>query len=306
MSAVPPRGILAPVVTPFKGDESVDYSAWQRHLEFLIAGGVQGLVILAGEGEFYALTPEERRVAVRFCTQTVARRLPLCANVGAMTTSETVRLAVKAEEDGVDFVVVVPPYFGGLSEDELVEHFSEVCSSLGTPVLACNEPVATGVELTPDMLRRVAQASGNFIGVLDSGGRLDFIPEWRRAGLCVYAGASHLLLDALRLGAAGLLNACANFAPRLLLDLYRAFETGDLGQAARLQGLLDPLREALAGGSCPAVVKELMGLAGMGLGRTRRPAGPVAGKPRAALASMIEALAGAGYMSEGRPRPSRS
>src|SRR5450759_4310494 len=104
MPAAPPRGIVPAVITPFREDETIDYSVLQRHIEFLISSGVHGLFVLGGQGEFYALSEEERSVAARFSVQTVAGRLPLYANVGAVTTAETVRLAQKAEPDGVDSV----------------------------------------------------------------------------------------------------------------------------------------------------------------------------------------------------------
>ena len=78
------------------------------------------------------------------------------------------------------------------------------------PVLAYNIPERTGVELTPAILRRVAQVHGNFIGLKDSGGKLDLIPEWRRAGLHVFIGRDHMILDGLRMGAVGAVAACAN------------------------------------------------------------------------------------------------
>ena len=178
---------------PFARDESIDYSAWQELLEFLIASGVHGLFVIGGQGEFFALSEEERTVAARFCAQTVAQRLPVYANVGAVTTAETVRLAQKAEGDGVDYLVVITPYYTKPSAGELFEHYSEVCRSVRIPVLAYNIPERTGVELTPAVLRRVAESNENFVGLKDSSGSLDLIPEWKRAGLAVFMGQDHMI-----------------------------------------------------------------------------------------------------------------
>ena len=123
---IPPRGILPAIITPFREDESIDYTAWQRHIEFLLASGVHGLFVIGGQGEFFALTEEERVVAARFCVQTVNKRAPVYANVGAVTTGQTVRLAQKAEKDGADFIVVVTPYYIKPSDQELSAH----CGSL--------------------------------------------------------------------------------------------------------------------------------------------------------------------------------
>jgi len=296
MTAVPPRGIVPAVITPFREDEAIDYTAWQRHLEFLISSGVHGLFVLGGQGEFFALSEEERMVAARFCVQTVAKRLPLYANVGAVTTAQTVRLALKAEEDGVDYIVVITPYYLQPSADELVDHYSEVCASVRVPVLAYNIPERTGIELTPAILRRVAQANGNFIGLKDSGGKLDLIPEWRRAGLHVFIGRDHMILDGLRMGAVGAVAACANLIPRALVDLYDAYQAGNLDEAVRLQALVEPLRKAFSLGTFPAVIKEAMNLVGMNVGRARRPVGPMTDEARKKLGAVLDKLREARYL----------
>ena len=296
MSTTPPRGVLPAVITPFREDESIDYTVWQRHLEFLISSGVHGLFVIGGQGEFYTLAEEERMVAARFCAQTAARRLPLYVNVGAVTTRETVRLAQRAEQDGVDYLVVITPYYVRPSADELVEHYSEVAASVRIPVLAYNIPERTSVELTPDVLRRVAQANDNFIGLKDSSGRLELIPEWKRAGLHVFIGRDHMILDGLRMGAIGAVTACANVTPRAFVDLYNAYQAGNLDEAARLQALVEPLRQAFTLGTFPGVVKEAMNLAGMNVGKARRPVGPMTEEARAKLGEVLDKLRQARYL----------
>jgi 4-hydroxy-tetrahydrodipicolinate synthase len=290
MPAAPARGIVPAVITPFREDETIDYSVFQRHIEFLISSGVHGLFVLGGEGEFFALSEEERSVAVRFSAQTVAGRLPLYANVGAVTTAETVRLAQKAEQDRVDYLVVITPYYLQPSADELVAHYSEVCASVHVPVLACNDPDRTGVELTPAVLRRVAEANANFIGLEDSGGKLDLIPEWRRAGMLFFMGRDHLILDGLRMGAIGAVSACANLIPQTFVDLYDAYQAGKLDEATRLQSLVEPLRKAFSLGTFPGILKEAMNMAGMEVGNARRPVGPIAKDARAKLAAVLDKL----------------
>ena len=290
MPPAPPRGIVPAVITPFREDETIDYSVLQRHIEFLVSSGVHGLFVLGGQGEFYALSEEERSVAVRFSVQTVAGRLPLYANVGAVTTAETVRLAQKAEQDGVDYLVVITPYYLRPSADELVSHYSEVCGSVQVPVLAYNVPDRTGVELTPAVLRRVAAANSNFVGLKDSGGKLDLIPEWKRAGLLVFMGRDHLILDGLRMGAVGAVTACANLIPRTFVDLYDAYQAGKLEEATRLQALVEPLRDAFSLGTFPAVIKEAMNLVGMKVSNARRPVGPMTEEARAKLAAVLDKL----------------
>ena len=296
--AAAPAGIVPAVITPFREDEHIDFGAWLELVELLIASGVDGLFVVGGQGEFFALSEEERVVAMRFSVQQAAGRVPVYANVGAVTTQETVRLAEKAEDEGVDYAVVITPYYVKPSADELVEHYSEVCHSVRIPVLAYNIPERTGVELTPAILGRVARAYDNFIGLKDSSGKLDLIPEWKRAGLSVFIGRDHLILEALRWGADGAVTACANVCPRAFVDLYRAWKAGDLGEAARLQALVEPLRRAFSLATFPSVVKEAMNMAGLRAGRCRRPVGPAPEDARAQLAVILQSLREERYLLE--------
>jgi 4-hydroxy-tetrahydrodipicolinate synthase len=298
MSASGMRGIIPAVVTPFRKDESIDYTAWQHLIEYLIASGVHGLFVIGGQGEFFALNEEERTVATRFCVQTVNRRVPLYANAGAVTTRETIRLAEKAEGEGVDYIVVITPYYLKPSADELVDHYVEVCRSVRLPVLAYNIPERTGVELTPLILRRVAASAENFVGLKDSSGRLDLMPDWVSAKLAVFIGRDHMILEALKLGAVGAVTACANVVPRAFVDLHNAFAAGNLDEAARLQALVEPLRKAFALATFPSVVKEAMSMAGMPVGRCRRPVGPMPDSARDKLAAVLDKLREERYLPD--------
>jgi 4-hydroxy-tetrahydrodipicolinate synthase len=296
MATLPLQGIVPAVATPFRPDETIDYSAWQELLEFLIAAKVHGLFVIGGQGEFFSLSEEERTVAARFCVQTVAQRVPVFANVGAVTTAETVRLAQSAESDKVDYLVVVTPYYIQPSGDDLFEHYSEVCRSVRIPVLAYNIPQCTGVALSAALLRRIAEANENFVGLKDSSGKLNLIPECKRAGLSVFMGQDNRILDGLRMGCVGAVTACSNVAPRLFVDLYDAYQAGKLEEAVRLQALIDLLAEAASLAFYTSVIKDLMNMAGLKVGRCRRPVGPVPEPSRKKLAAVIEKLREANYV----------
>jgi 4-hydroxy-tetrahydrodipicolinate synthase len=297
-----PQGVVTALVTPFRDDERIDFNAWQRIIDFQIEAGVAGLLAAGGQGEFFSLDEEERTVALRFCRQAVGGRAALYGNVGAVSTRETVRLAQCAQAEGVDYAVVVTPYYLRPSQDELVQHYADVCRAVHIPVLAYNIPERTGVDLDPASVRRIAELAENFIGLKDSSGRLDHIPELAQSApgrpFSVFIGRDHLILGALERGAAGAVTACANVAPRAFVDLYRAFREGRTADAARLQELAKPLREAFALHTFPSVVKAAMEMIGLPAGPCRRPVAPMPAAARATLASVLEALRAAGYVPE--------
>jgi 4-hydroxy-tetrahydrodipicolinate synthase len=295
-------GIVTALVTPFRDDERIDFGAWQQIIDVQIAAGVDGLLATGGQGEFFSLSEEERLVALRFCRQYVAGRIPVYANVGCPGTGHTVHLAQRAAAAGVECLVVVTPYYVRPSADELVEHYIEVCRAVHIPVLGYNIPERTGVDLTPAIVRRIADACENFAGLKDSSGNLDGISELAKIGrdrpFALFIGRDHLILPALERGCTGAMTACANVAPRLFVDLYRAFRAGDRAEAARLQALADPLRQAFSLSTFPSVIKEALSLIGLPAGPCRRPVGPMPADSRQKLAEVLNRLREAHYLPE--------
>ena len=298
MATPTPLGIVPALVTPFRADERIDYEAWQRIIDMQIAAGVHGLFATGGQGEFFSLDEEERVVALRFCRQHVNGRVPLYANVGCVTTRQTVQLAQQAEAEGVDYLVVITPYYVKPTADELVDHYAEICRAVRLPVLAYNIPERTGVELAPATLARIAGQCENFVGLKDSSGKLELLPELVALGIAIFIGRDHMILPALQGGCAGAVTACANVAPRLFVDLYDAFRAGELERAARLQSLVDPLRQSFALHTFPSVVKEAMAMAGFPAGPCRKPVGPMPAAARQQLATVLQQLREAGYLPQ--------
>jgi 4-hydroxy-tetrahydrodipicolinate synthase len=266
----------------------------------MIACGVDGLFAAGGQGEFFSLDAEERVVALRFCKQYTAGRVPVYGNVGCVTTRESVRLAQAAQAEDIDYIVVITPYYLKPTADELVRHYAEICRAVRIPVLAYNIPDRTGVDLAPAIVRRIAERCENFVGLKDSSGRLDDMPELMAIGatrpFAVFIGRDHMILEAMKRGACGAVTACANVAPRLFVDLYRAFRAGNLADAARLQALVDPLRQTFALHTFPSVIKEAMAMIGYPAGPCRKPVGTMPATARKTLADVLQRLRDEHYL----------
>jgi 4-hydroxy-tetrahydrodipicolinate synthase len=298
------------MVTPFREDERIDFSTWQSLIDRLIGAGVDGIFCGGSSGEFFALDHEEREVTLRFCKQAANGRVPVYGNVGAVTTRETIALARTAEADGVDVLVVVTPYYARLTQDELAEHYIEVCRAVRSPVLAYNFPPHGGTELAPETLGRIAARCENLVGIKDSSGNLslglsyrDSLPE---RPLPVLVGPENLIVDALDHGLAGTVTALANIAPRLFVDLYRACREGRRDDAGRLQSLVTGMCGWVLAHTFPSMLKEAMTMIGRPVGPCRRPIGPVPPEARDRLAAGIEQLKAEGYIDEPTGRGTES
>src|SRR5882757_6918411 len=136
-------------------------------IDLLIAAGVHGLFVAGAQGEFYALDMEERTVAMRFCKQAIGGRLPVYANVGCITTRDTVALALQAQALDVDAIIVITPYYVMPTQQELVAHFVEVCRALALTVMAYTFPLHGGVELAAATVTQIAAQCPNLIGIKD-------------------------------------------------------------------------------------------------------------------------------------------
>ena len=296
----PLHGVVPALVTPFKENERIDYGAWQVMIDMLIASGVHGLFVAGSQGEFYALDMEERTVAMRFCKQAIAGRVPVYANVGCITPRDTVALALHAQALDVDAIVVVTPYYIMPSQQELVEHYVEVCRAVRLPVMAYNFPPHGVVEIEAGTVAQIAVECPNLIGLKDSSGRLDQAIAYKNAvsdrKFLVFTGGDHLLLPALEAGCAGTVTASANLAPRLFVDLYEAFRAGSFAEAKRLQTLASELGSVIMAHTFPAVIKEALAMAGLPMGPCRKPVGPMPPEARRKIAGVLEHLKIEGFL----------
>jgi 4-hydroxy-tetrahydrodipicolinate synthase len=297
----PLHGVVPALVTPFKDNERIDYGAWQTMIDLLIGAGVHGLFVAGSQGEFYALDMEERTTAMRFCKQAIAGRVPMYANVGCITTRDTVALALQAQALDVDAIVVVTPYYVMPSQHELVEHYVEVCRAVRLPVMAYNFPPHGGVEIGAPAIAQIAAQCKNLIGLKDSSGRLEQAIAYKEAvadrDFLVFTGGDHLFLQALQAGCAGSVTASANLAPRLFVELYEAFRAGNQAEAERLQVLASDLGSVIMAHTFPAVIKEALTMVGVPMGPCRKPVGPMPAEARARVAAVVDRLGAAGMLA---------
>ena len=296
----PLEGVIPALVTPFGEDERIDYGAWQAIVDALIAAGVDGLLVGGSTGEFCSINEEERIVALRFCCQAAAGRVPVYGNIGCISTRATVRLARQAEAEGVDFLVAVTPYYLKPSPEELAEHYVEICRASHLPVLAYRIPMFTGVDFAPHAARLIAAQCENFVGLKDSSGDFAGVPGYVHAvpgrRLSVFMGNDNVLLPALEAGAAGVMSGGANIAPQLFIDMYRAFRQGRREEAVRLQELASSLEKTYALGTFPAAIKEAMRMVGLPAGPCRKPVRPLAAEAREKLAAVLDRLREENYL----------
>ena len=267
------KGIIPAMVTPLDDREELNETALRHLVNYLIKAGVDGLFPVGSQGEFYALSPDEKRRVWEIVVEETAGRVPVCAGTGAITTRQVIELNKLAEEAGVDAVSVLTPYFIQPTETELYYHFVAVADATSLPVLLYNNPGRTGVKLSAGLVARLGEHP-NIVGIKDSSGDLTLTIEMiRQTGddFTVLMGRDSLIFAGLQHGIKGAIAATANVAPALVVEIYEAFQEGDLARSLAAQEKLLPLRTAFGLGSFPVVVKDAMNMIGMPVGPARRP-----------------------------------
>jgi len=289
-----PKGIIPAVITPLTPEGKLNKNALRKLLGFLIAEGVHGLFVSGTTGEFYGLTPEEKREIFTIAMDEAKGSIPVYAGTNAITTRETVFLTQLAESCNVDAVSVLTPMFLSPDQDELYKHYRTIAENTELPVVLYNNPPKTGVSLSPATVSRLA-AIPNIVGIKDSSGDMTITAEYIRLtrgqdDFSVLMGRDTLIYGALCYGAAGSIAACANVAPRLCVEIYEKFVAGDLQGSLDAQFALAPLRIAFSLGTFPAVIKESLNLLGIDAGPCMEPAGPLKDEERLKLRGILEKM----------------
>lgn len=284
-----PKGIVPAMVTPLDSQGRVNQAVLRQLTNHLIDGGVHGLFVVGSQGEFYALSPEQKRTAIATVVSEARGRVPVYAGTGAVTTAEACLLAKVAEDEGADAVSVITPYYIEPSQDELYEHYAAIAKSTRLPVLLYTNPARTGVKLSVDLVARLAKVDG-VVGMKDSSGDMTLLGEYIRRTpptFSVLVGRDTLIYAALCYGAKGAIAATANVAPRLVVEIYEAFIAGDHDRARLAQQRLAPLRIAFELGTFPVVIKEALNMMGFEVGDTVLPVGKLADAKRQQLGAVL-------------------
>src|SRR5579863_5054987 len=271
------NGIIVPMVTPFKGPQAseVDLRALERLTEYLIEGGVHGLMPLGTSGEFALLEREERKRVVATVVKATKKRVPVIAGVSAPGTLQAIELAKDANSAGADAIISTGPIYFKTSSEGLVRHFEALQKISDVPLMVYNIPSWTGYNVPAEVVKKIASKHPErLIGVKFTTGDLSEFLEYLRLlqkDLSIMIGADSLISAALMLGAAGAVVGSANVLPEVTSQIYESFMQGNFEKSRQLQKTLDPFSQAMNLGTFPAALKAAMKLIGLNCGSVRPP-----------------------------------
>ncbi len=270
------RNAHVALVTCFHEDETVNYAATRAQVRRQLAAG-NDLMVCGTNGDFSALTHDEKIRLVGEVMEEVAGRAKVIANVGCPATFETLQLARAVDGMGLHGIAVIAPYFISCTQDGLIRHFSTVADAVTTPVYLYDIPARTQNHIEPATVGTLAR-HGNIAGIKDSGGSTDTVRAYLDVArdvdrFEVYCAPDHLVLWGLEEGCAGVVSGLGNVAPGLLAQIIAGFNAGDMEAARAAQENFAGLRKDLyALGFPPALVKRALYLNDPSVGLSRQPA----------------------------------
>lgn len=268
-------GSFVAVVTPFDANEDINEAALRRQVERQVKAG-NGVFCAGTNGEFYALSFDEKARVAELCVEAAAGRVPVLAHIGENSTHQTIALGKRVQKLGVKAVSAITPSIVALTQNELIDHYRRVADALDIPVYLYNIPARTGNTIEPASARALADHP-NIVGVKDSAGSQEsldgFLAVARDSqGFDVMVGPDSLVLHGLKHGAAGCVSGLGNIAPVTLNAIHTNFVKGDVAAAETHQAHYSQLRKELyAHGFPPALVKRALALAMPDVGRSRLP-----------------------------------
>ena len=198
-------GVFPAVTTQLKQDQSLDLEATARHIETLIASGVSGIIMLGSLGENIALEPEEKRHVMKTAIEVSRGRVPVLSSISECSTAAAARYARDMENLGADGLMVLPAMVYKSDPRETMTHFRHVARSSGLPIIVYNNPLAYGVDITPEMFAEMADEK-TLVAIKESSGNVRRITDILNLvgnRYTIFTGVDDLALESIFLGAEG-------------------------------------------------------------------------------------------------------
>ncbi len=287
------KGVVVPILTPIDGDERIDEAKLREQVDYVIDGGVLGILAFGSNGEFYVIEEDEMERGLKIMVDQAAGRVPVYFGIGAISTKKCCRLAKMAVANGAAGISVLQPIFLKPTEAELFLHFKTIAEAVpDTPMLLYNNPGRVNYTLSGNLVERLAHEVPNIVGMKDTSGDItqtaEFIRRTRDVNFKVFGGKDTLLYASMCHGAVGGVCTAANFMPELITDVYNKYVAGDLEGSLEAQFKLNPVRLSMDGASFPVAAKDMANLRGRDIGvpytpNLATPEGPVLEKIRAEM-----------------------
>ena len=277
MAQINLKGMGVALITPFKDDESIDFDALSKLIEYQIQNGIDYLVVSGTTAETPTLTEQEKNEVLSFVIERVKERVPIVLGLGGNNTRGIVERLKTESFQGVDAILSVVPYYNKPSQEGIYQHYKAIASATKLPVILYNVPGRTGVNMTAETTLRLAREFDNIVAIKEASGnitQMDDIIKNKPKDFTVISGDDGITFPLITLGAVGVISVIGNAFPREFSRMVRLALEGDYANALLIHHKFTELFELLFVDGNPAGVKSILSSMGYIRNRLRLPLVP--------------------------------
>ena len=268
------RGMGVALITPFKEDENIDFSALGRMVDFILQNNADFLCVLGTTAETPTLTEEEKQQVKKFVIERVNGEVPILLGVGGNNTKAIVDALKQDDYTGVAAILSVAPYYNKPSQEGIYQHFKAISEATNLPIVLYNVPGRTGVNMTADTTLRIARDFKNVVAIKEASGditQMDDIIKNKPDNFDVISGDDGITFPLITLGAVGVISVIGNAFPREFSRMTRLALKGDYEHALAIHHKFTELFKLLFVDGNPAGVKSILSVMGMIKNKLRLP-----------------------------------
>ncbi len=271
------KGMGVALITPFKEDESVDYDALMRLVDYQLQNNTDFLCVLGTTAETPTLSANEKKKIQEMVIERVNGKIPILLGVGGNCTKSVVDALKTGNYDGVDAILSVVPYYNKPSQEGIYQHYKAISEASPRPIVLYNVPGRTGVNMKAETTLRIAHDFKNVIAVKEASGditQMDDIIKNKPADFDVISGDDGITFPLITLGAVGIISVIGNAFPREFSRMVRLALQGDYANALTIHHKFAELFKLLFVDGNPAGVKAMLNAMGMIENKLRLPLVP--------------------------------
>ena len=231
------KGVFPPIITTFKENGSIDLEASKKHIDFLVARGVDGIAFFGTSGEFFSISLEEKKNYIDEVLKYVNGRVKILVGVGGTNKNEVIEFLDYLKEKEIAGVLLINPYFVVYDENEVEDYYNYIAQKTEFNIIIYNFPQLTGFNFNPELVKRLVRKNKNIVGIKDTisdqGHLIDMLEvKEENKDFIVYCTFESQAFGALINGVEGFINATANFVPEFTVGLWKNYQEKNLEQCS--------------------------------------------------------------------------
>jgi 4-hydroxy-tetrahydrodipicolinate synthase len=284
------HGVYPALTTKFKTDLRLDSAAMEKHFAWQIDCGVDGLIVCGSLGENSVLTIEEKLEILRIAVRVSDGRAPVLLTVAAGSTAEGIALCDRGARDGADGFMVLPGMRYVSDRRETIAHYRAIAKSSAKPIMVYNNPIAYGVDVTPEMFEELADEPA-LVAIKESSDNVRRVTDIiHRTGerYAIFCGVDDLAMEAMLMGARGWVAGLVDAFPEETVAIYRLTVDGRIDEARRIYRWFSPLLHLDVSRKLVQNIKLVENIVGVGTEIVRPPRLPLVGEERAQIIAVVE------------------